>query len=48
LRARGYNEDELAIVERRLNGTHWKRRPPSVALLSQSGIGESYLRPVDY
>lgn len=48
LRARGYSEDELTIVSRRLNGTHWKRRPPSVALLSQSGIGESYLRPVDY
>jgi NAD+ synthetase len=48
LRARGFSETELTIVERRLNGTHWKRRPPSVALLSQSGIGESYLRPVDY
>nr|WP_306520358.1 NAD+ synthase [Gemmatimonas sp.] len=48
LRARGYSEEELTIVARRLNGTHWKRRPPSVALLSQSGIGESYLRPVDY
>jgi hypothetical protein len=31
-----------------LNGTHWKRRPPSTALVSHSGIGESYLRPVDY
>ena len=48
MRARGFSETELTIVERRLNGTHWKRRPPSVALLSQSGIGESYLRPVDY
>lgn len=48
LRARGYSQDELTTVSRRLNGTHWKRRPPSVALLSQSGIGESYLRPVDY
>lgn len=48
LRARGYSEEELGIVGRRLNGTHWKRRPPSVALLSSSGIGESYLRPVDY
>lgn len=48
LRTRGFTPDELALVSRRLNGTHWKRRPPSVALLSQSGIGESYLRPVDY
>jgi hypothetical protein len=48
LRARGFSSDELTTVSRRLNGTHWKRRPPAVALLSQSGIGESYLRPVDY
>ena len=48
LRARGFGHDELATVSRRLNGTHWKRRPPAVALLSQSGIGESYLRPVDF
>jgi len=48
LRARGVGGDELAIVRRRLEGTHWKRRPPAVALVSHSGIGESYLRPVDY
>jgi len=48
MRARGFGDDELALVERRLNGTHWKRRPPATALVSQSGIGESYLRPVDY
>jgi NAD+ synthase (glutamine-hydrolysing) len=48
LHARGYTADELQIVSRRLNGTHWKRRPPAVALVSHSGIGESYLRPVDY
>jgi len=48
MRARGISEEELAIVSRRLNGTHWKRRPPATALVSQSGIGESYLRPVDY
>lgn len=48
MRARGFSTEELAIVSRRLNGTHWKRRPPATALISQSGIGESYLRPVDY
>lgn len=48
MRARGYTSEELAIVSGRLNGTHWKRRPPATALISQSGIGESYLRPVDY
>lgn len=48
LRARGYSVDEIARVSDRLNGTHWKRRPASTALVSQSAIGESYLRPVDY
>jgi NAD+ synthase (glutamine-hydrolysing) len=48
LRARGFTRDELSLVERRLDSTHWKRRPPATALVSHSGIGESYLRPVDY
>ena len=48
LLARGFLEEELSVVSRRLHSTHWKRRPPSVALVSHSGIGESYLRPVDY
>ncbi len=48
MRARGFHSDELFLVERRLATTHWKRRPPATALVSHSGIGESYLRPVDY
>ncbi len=48
LRARGYTRDELAVVAQRLDTTHWKRRPPATALVSHSGIGDSYLRPVDY
>lgn len=48
MRARGFQREELALVLHRLNGTHWKRRPASTALVSHSGIGESYLRPVDY
>jgi NAD+ synthetase len=48
MRARGFEHDELHIVRKRLDSTHWKRRPPAVALVSHSGIGESYLRPVDY
>jgi NAD+ synthase (glutamine-hydrolysing) len=48
LEARGFDAAEVALVHRRLAGTHWKRRLPTVALLSQSAIGESYLRPVDY
>jgi NAD+ synthetase len=46
--ARGFGTAEIAVVRRRLDGTHWKRRPPTVAMLSSSAIGESYLRPVDY
>jgi NAD+ synthase len=54
----GYSTDDLvragfepAAVERvsaRLEGTHWKRELPTVAMLSASSIGEFYLRPVDY
>ncbi|MFN8571513.1 MAG: NAD+ synthase [Gemmatimonadaceae bacterium] len=46
--AKGFDADEVERVQRRLDGTHWKRRLPTVAMLSQSAIGESYLRPVDY
>jgi NAD+ synthetase len=46
--ARGLSQKEVDIVARRLAGTHWKRRMPTVAMLSPSAIGESYLRPVDY
>ena len=48
LRARGFSLEELTLVQRRLDSTHWKRRPAATALVSHSGIGESYLRPVDY
>jgi NAD+ synthetase len=44
----GFTESEIALVEKRLAGTHWKRRLPTVAMVSQTAIGESYLRPVDY
>jgi NAD+ synthetase len=43
-----YRPDEVELVRARLAGTHWKRKLPTVALLSHSAIGESYLRPVDY
>jgi NAD+ synthetase len=46
--ARGYDRAEVALVFKRLSTTHWKRRLPTVAMLSSSTIGESYLRPVDY
>jgi NAD+ synthetase len=48
LTARGISAADVERVRRRLDGTHWKRRLPTVALLSGAAIGESYLRPVDY
>ncbi|HEY6091304.1 MAG TPA: NAD+ synthase [Gemmatimonadales bacterium] len=44
----GFNKEEVEIVRKRLDSTHWKRRLPTVAVLSQTAIGEFYLRPVDY
>jgi NAD+ synthetase len=46
--ARGFDEKEVAIVRKRVETTHWKRRLPTVAMVSATAIGESYLRPVDY
>lgn len=46
--SRGFTAAEIDLVVQRLDGTHWKRRPPTVAMLSATAIGESYLRPVDY
>jgi NAD+ synthase len=46
--AYGYDAAEVALVRKRLATTHWKRRLPTVAMISPSAIGESYLRPVDY
>jgi NAD+ synthase len=46
--AAGFSADEIALVRGRLDGTHWKRRLPSVAMLSHTAIGDYYLRPVDY
>lgn len=48
IRAAGYTDTELETVRRRLDGTHWKRRLASTAMLSGTAIGEYYLRPVDY
>jgi NAD+ synthase (glutamine-hydrolysing) len=46
--AQGFTPAEVKLVRDRLEGTHWKRKLPTVAMLSSSTIGESYLRPVDY
>jgi NAD+ synthetase len=44
----GFDTAEVELVWKRVDSTHWKRRLPTVAMLSSSAIGESYLRPVDY
>ena len=44
----GFTHDEVQVVHRRLSRTHWKRKLPTVAMVSASAIGETYLRPVDY
>lgn len=45
---RGFDRAEVELVAKRVDGTHWKRRLPTVAMISTSAIGEYYLRPVDY
>ena len=46
--AHGFSAEEITLVQKRLSGTHWKRKLPTVAMVSHSAIGEAYLRPVDY
>jgi len=46
--ARGFDRNEVDLVTRRVASTHWKRRLPTVAMVSPTAINESYLRPVDY
>jgi NAD+ synthase (glutamine-hydrolysing) len=48
LQSRGFDPYDVQLVRTRLERTHWKRKLPTVALLSHTAIGESYLRPVDY
>lgn len=48
LLARGFDREQVMTVRKRLDSTHWKRRLSTVAMLSGTAIGDSYLRPVDY
>ncbi|HEU5220373.1 MAG TPA: NAD(+) synthase [Gemmatimonadales bacterium] len=48
IEALGFTAEEVALVRQRLASTHWKRKLPTVAVLSQTAINEFYLRPVDY
>jgi NAD+ synthase (glutamine-hydrolysing) len=45
---RGFSAEEVVLVRRRVDGTHWKRHLPTTAMLSNTAINEFYLRPVDY
>lgn len=44
----GFAEAEIALVWKRVSDTHWKRKLPTVAMLSNTAINEYYLRPVDF
>ena len=46
--ARGLAAPDVERVRARLASSHWKRKLPTVAVMSQTAIGEYYLRPVDY
>jgi NAD+ synthase (glutamine-hydrolysing) len=48
IESHGFSGEEVELVRGRLAGTHWKRKLPTVAMVSHSAIGESYLRPVDF
>jgi NAD+ synthase (glutamine-hydrolysing) len=45
---RGFLADEVSLVRRRVDATHWKRHLPTTAMLTNTAINEFYLRPVDY
>ncbi|MEI7577569.1 MAG: NAD+ synthase [Armatimonadota bacterium] len=46
--AMGFPSADVDIVWKRVSGTHWKRKLPTVAMLSNTAINEYYLRPVDF
>jgi NH3-dependent NAD+ synthetase len=44
----GFTAEEVSLVRRRVDATHWKRHLPTTAMLTNTAINEFYLRPVDY
>lgn len=44
----GFDRYEVQLVWDKVDKTHWKRRLPTVAMMTNGAIGEYYLRPVDY
>lgn len=45
---RGFAREDVEIVRRRVDSTHWKRHLPTTAMLTNTAINEFYLRPVDF
>lgn len=46
--AYGFSPADCALVRKKVGSTHWKRKLPTTAMVSQTAINEYYLRPVDY
>jgi NAD+ synthetase len=46
--AHGFEREDVRLVRRRVDSTHWKRHLPTTAMLTGTAINEFYLRPVDY
>jgi NAD+ synthase len=44
----GFEQRDVELVRRRLDGTHWKRHLATTAMLTNTAINEFYLRPVDF
>jgi NAD+ synthase len=44
----GFDAHDVELVRKKVGSTHWKRKLPTVAMVSDTAIGEYYLRPVDY
>ena len=44
----GFAENDVRLVKRKVDSTHWKRHLPTTAMLSSTSINDYYLRPVDY
>lgn len=46
--AYGLDEEDVRRVYQKVAATHWKRKLPTVAMISDTAINEYYLRPVDF
>jgi NAD+ synthetase len=43
----GFDEQKVKLVVGKVAATHWKRKLPTTAMLTDTAINEYYLRPVD-